>query len=61
MIPVQVLLEDHELVAVDGRGQWCSCGVVDAAFVEHVADVLTAALGVKRYWPKELGEGCARA
>jgi hypothetical protein len=36
-------LEDHELVAVDAKGQHCSCGVV-AVFLEHYAAVGLTAL-----------------
>lgn len=47
----------HELVGVDGQGQLCVCGVKDPAFVEHVADVLTVAFGVSRYWARRKARG----
>lgn len=38
-----IALEDHDLVAVDVKGQHCSCGVV-AVFLEHYAAVGLTAL-----------------
>lgn len=37
-LDVVVALEDHDLVAVDARGEHCACGVI-AVFLEHYAAV----------------------